>query len=145
MDSTKLDLGWLRFSGKFIVSLLAISGGVAANLILLADRPDAWAFAKASNLVLLPIITLMIMSRVPYRTDEFERRLRNWSMTQAAVWVLVGGVIGRLLSETSNPNQSHITIYILPGVFFLTQALYSQYLRFRISTGGKNAFSDGSC
>lgn len=143
MNNDIIDLGWKRFYGQVFVALVAISGGVTANLIILADRTDTGSFAIASILALLPLVVLMLMSRVPYRTDEFERRLRNWSMTQSAVWVLVLGVIARLLTEPLNTGSSPITVYVLPGAFFLTHALYSQYLRYRIETGGRNAFSDG--
>lgn len=144
MSDTTLDLGWFRFSGQALVSFLAIIGGAVANRILHESGYDASSFALAANLVLIPLVAVMFLSRVPYRKDEFERRLRNWSMTQSAVWVLLGGVIARLLTELANPGSSPVTIYILPGAFFLTYAIYSQYLRFRIVTGGRNAFSDGT-
>lgn len=143
MNNDIIDLGWRRFYAQVFVALLAISGGAVANIILLEDRSDMGSFAIAASFVLLPLVASMMLSRVPYRTDEFERRLRNWSMTQSGVWALLFGVIGRLLTEQLSSGPSPITVYVLPGMFFLYHALYSQYLRYKIATGGRNAFSDG--
>ena len=145
MEKALHDLGWLRFFAQAIVGVLGIIGGVFANQIFSADSFETWDYTIATNLVLIPLVALMLMSRIPYRTDEFERRLRNWSMTQSAVWVLVGGVIARILTELPNSGPSPITIFIVPAAFFLVHVLYSQFLRFKIAMGGRNAFSDGSC
>lgn len=145
MEKAIHDLGWLRFFAQAIVGVLGIIGGVFANQIFSADSFETWDYTIATNLVLIPLVALMLMSRIPYRTDEFERRLRNWSMTQSAVWVLIGGVVARILTELPNSGPSPITIFILPAAFFLVHVLYSQFLRFKIATGGRNAFSDGSC
>jgi len=64
----------------------------------------------------------------------------------AILGAYIGGEIltsGRELSRNHSIAPYFIT-YMMPGLFFLCHAFYSQYLRYKIARGETNAFSDGS-
>jgi len=143
MQSETLNLGWGRFALQFSLAVLAIICAFIAGEILLSISERNWFFVIAAILIFLPILAMSMVFRVPYRRDEFERRLRNWSMTQSAVWVLMLVVTINLLHHRGDSQPELITTYMMPGLFFLCHALYSQYLRYRIAIGARNAFSDG--
>ena len=143
MHSKTLKLDWGRFALQFSLAVLAIICAFIAGEILLSIPERNWFFVIAIILIILPILAMSMVFRVPYRRDEFERRLRNWSMTQSAVWVLMFAVTINLLHHREDSRPELITTYMMPGLFFLCHALYSQYLRYKIARGEKNAFSDG--
>jgi len=143
MSSETMNLGWGRFALQLGAAILAIIGAYIAGEILSSTREMTWNFAIATNFIMLPFIAILLVFRVPYRRDEFERRLRNWSMTQSAVWVLLFAVIANLLWYLAQSRAVLVTTYMMPGLFFLCHALYSQYLRYKIARGETNAFSDG--
>jgi len=144
MSSETMNLGWGRFALQLGAAILAIIGAYIAGEILSSTRETTWNFAIATNFIMLPFIAILLVFRVPYRRDEFERRLRNWSMTQSAIWILLLGVVVNLLWHLAQAGNVLITTYMMPGLFFLCHAIYSQYLRYKIANGETNAFSDGS-
>jgi len=144
MQPETMNLGWGRFALQVGAALLAILGAYIGGEILTSGRELSRNHSIAPYFILFPLIGISMVFRVSYRRDEFERRLRNWSMTQSAVWVLMGVVLANILWHVFQSQNALVTTYMMPGLFFLCHAFYSQYLRYKIARGETNAFSDGS-
>lgn len=139
MHNDKIDLNWIRFGIQCGTCMLALACSIVAELHFLTTNSGDQIIA--TGLIFIPFLFAAHLLKVPYLTDEFERRLRNWSMTQSAVWLLIGTVSVNLVYHTAKPNDLLISPYIMPALFLGFHALYSQYLRHRVATNKANRFT----
>jgi len=146
METEKIDLQWPKFTLQLATSAGALLCSViATKKILPASQTGSTGFAVllAGALILIPFFVGALLMRVPYRTDEFERRLRNWAMTQSAIVVLISAVSANLVAEAYQSYPLPISPYIMPAMFLICYVAYSQFLRLRIAQGKRNGFTDG--
>ena len=144
MEDEKIDLKWGTFCTQLAASLGALACAVFASTRILTPNPIYSAQIDAllgGALILVPFFVAARLLSVPYRTDEFERRLRNWSMTLSAIIVLVTSATTNLGAHSASPGDTPISPYMSPALFLICHTLYSQYLRYRIAHGQPNAFT----
>ena len=109
MTDEKIDLKWPKFTAQFMMGLIALACGIFAETRILdsgsghSPRIDS---LLGGALILIPFLVCAVLFRVPYRTDEFERRLRNWSMTQSGIIVLITAVTANLAAHSANPTRA---------------------------------------
>ncbi|MEP1229101.1 MAG: hypothetical protein ABJG88_00350 [Litorimonas sp.] len=151
MIEEKINLEWRKFSGQFIMCLLALMGGIHASLHFFVAKGTRIAFADSdigfiigALLVIGTFYAALWVIRVPYKKDMFERRLRNWSMTYAAIMVLLFSATINIAYQAYDKGGFLITPYMMPGIWLLSYIIYAQYTRYCIATGRKNSFLDGS-
>lgn len=144
MTDEKIDLKWPKFTAQFMMGLIALACGIFAETRILdsgsghSPRIDS---LLGGALILIPFLVCAVLFRVPYRTDEFERRLRNWSMTQSGIIVLITAVTANLAAHSASAGDTLISPYIMPALFLICHTLYSQYLRHRVAHDRPNAFT----
>jgi len=146
MEDEKIDLKWGKFALQLAAGLAALACGIFASRHLLTAAPSNSALLDTlmgGAIILIPFFLAAMLTRVPYRTDEFERRLRNWSMTQSSVIVLVAAAVANLGAHSTTPGATLISPYIMPALFLICHTVYSQYLRHRIAHDRPNAFTGG--
>ena len=144
MEDDRIDLKWGKFAAQLAAGLIALACSVYASTRILASATDHSPQIDAllgGALILIPFLVCAVLLRVPYRTDEFERRLRNWSMTQAGIIVLIAAVTANLVAHSASPGETVISPFIMPALFLICHTLYSQYLRHRVAHGRPNAFT----
>lgn len=139
MEDEKIDLQWQRFSLQLGAGILALATAIIADTRLLTSEHGGETMGAI--LILMPFVAAAYLSRVPYKTDIFERRLRNWSMTQSATWVLMCAVGANLIFHMALPGEQLVSPYVMPAAFLTCHALYSQYLRRRVAAGKPNRFT----
>ncbi len=146
MENEKIDLRWGKFGLQLTANFGALATSSFASTQILTGAPSRSASVDAligGALILVPFFLAAMLARVPYHTDEFERRLRNWSMTQSGIIVLVASAVANLTVHATSPGATIISPYIMPALFLICHALYSQYLRHRIAHDRPNAFTGG--
>ena len=151
MEDDKIDLQWGKFLGQLILCFVSFMSAIYANQYIFGPLEARQAIAETA---FGPLIgALMVMGtffialwalRVPYRKDMFERRLRNWAMTYAAVMVLTLSVAANIGFQKSHSGEFIITPYIMPALWLLCYLIYSQYTRYCVAHNRRNSFIDGS-
>jgi len=151
MIDEKLDLEWGKFTWQLIVCLIALIGGIYASLYFFVPEASRSAFASTAFGLLIGALLVMgtfffalAVLRVPYKKDLFERRLRNWSMTYAAVTILSFSVALNIAFQTHGNGDYFITPYMMPGLWLVFYIIYAQYTRYCIAHGRRNSFTDGN-
>jgi len=151
MEDEKLNLNWGKFAGQLSLCLIALIGGIHASLHFFVAEAERIRLANTefgpiigAFLVFGTFLLALRIMRVPYKTDMFERRLRNWSMTYAAVFVFTMSISLNIGFQYNNDNGYIITPYIMPALWLVCYLIHSQYTRYCIATGRRNSFLDGN-
>ena len=151
MDEDKIDLQWRKFAWQLFLCLVALAGGIHASLHFFSGQDTRIAFANTdfgppigALLVLGTFLFALRIMRVPYKTDMFERRLRNWSMTYAAILVFSVSVAANIGFQYGGDNGYLFTPYVMPALWLICYIIHSQYTRFCIAIGRRNSFIDGN-
>lgn len=151
MDEEKIDLHWGKFARQLFICLVALAGGIHASLHFFSGQDTRIAFANTefgpavgALLVMGTFLFALRIMRVPYKTDMFERRLRNWSMTYAATLVFSLSVAVNIGFQYGNDNSYIITPYMMPALWLICYIIHSQYTRYCIAAGRRNSFIDGN-
>jgi len=150
MDDEKIDLQWGKFAWQLFICLIALAGGIHASLHFFTAEETRIAFAKTDLGLIIGVFLVMGTAyfalwilRVPYKNDMFERRLRNWSMTYAAILVFMFSAALNIALQI-NDKGALITPYMMIGAWLVCYIIYSQYTRYCIASGRKNSFLDGN-
>jgi len=145
------DLEWGKFTKQFVICLLALLCGIHASLHFFVAKEARIDFADSdfgfmigALLIVGTFYAALWAIRVPYKKDMFERRLRNWSMTYAAIIVFLFSATINITYQAYEAGGHLITPYMMPGLWLVCYILYSQYTRYCIAYGRKNSFLDGN-
>lgn len=151
MKDEKPSLEWGKFLGQLLICLIAFYGGIHASLHSFAAQsaainPDLGSFEYIIGglLTLGTFLIALRIIRVPYRTDIFERRLRNWSMTYSAVMVFTVSVTINIIYQNYAIGRFLITPFMMPGLWLVCYLVHSQFTRYCIVHDRKNSFIDGN-
>ncbi len=151
MIEEKIDLQWRKFAWQLGVCLTAFAGGIYASLYVFTTESSQLAFGNSYAGALMGVLLVMgtfyaalWMMRVPYKKDMFERRLRNWSMTYAAIMMFVISFAVNIGFQQDNNGTYLITPHMMPGLWLVFYIIYAQYTRYCIAYGRRNSFTDGS-
>jgi len=146
----KIDLQWDKFLRQFSLCLAALISAILASQKIFGPLEARHAIAHTNFgppfgalLVMGTFFIVLWALRVPYKKDMFERRLRNWAMTYAAILVFTLSVAANIGFQNDQGREFIITPYMMPTLWLLCYLIYSQYTRYCIAHGRRNSFIDG--
>jgi len=148
VEDDKINLHWGKFFGQLVICLMALICAIFASRNIFGFEEARHAIAQTNFGLLMGVLLIMgtfigalWLVRVPYQKDVFERRLRNWSMTSAAIIVLTVSVIMNIGFQHEYSGHFIITPYMMPALWLIFYLIHSQYTRYCVAYGRPNSFT----
>ena len=151
MTDEKIDLLWGKFTWQLLLCAAAFISAAWASSHIFGSDTERLAFSEhilgapiGAFLIMGPFLYALRIMRVPYKTDMFERRLRNWCMTYAAIITFMLSVAANIGYQSGAGGPYLITPYMMPAIWLIAYVIYAQYTRYCIAHGRRNSFLDGN-